>query len=61
MDAKEAVRRVLDGEARGEVKDRRGRVVVAYYRKADGVVYVCDKDGERAIMVLKEKKQKDGH
>jgi hypothetical protein len=61
MDAKEAVRRVLDGEARGEVKDRRGRVVVAYYRKADGVVYVCDKDGERAIMVLEETKGQGGH
>jgi hypothetical protein len=54
MDAKDAVRRVLDGEVRVEVKDGRGRVVVAYYRKAD-VVYVCDRQGERPIMVLDAK------
>jgi hypothetical protein len=55
MDAKDAVRRVFDGEVRVEVKDGRGRVIVAYYRKADGVVYVCDRLGERPIMVLDTK------
>jgi hypothetical protein len=55
MDAKDAIRRVLDGEARVEVKDGRGRVVIAYYRKADGVLYVCDRRGERPIMALDEK------
>jgi len=55
VNAKEAIRRVLDGEVRVEVKDGRGRVIVAYYRKADGVVYVCDRLGERPIMVLDTK------
>jgi hypothetical protein len=46
---------------RVEVKDGRGRVVVAYYRKAD-VVYVCDRQGERPIMVLDTKpKRKRKH
>jgi hypothetical protein len=54
VDAKEAIRRVLDGEVRVEVKDERGRIVVAYYRKAD-VVYVCDRQGERPIMALEAK------
>jgi hypothetical protein len=55
MDAKDAVRRVLGGAMRAEVKDSRGRVVIAYYRKADGVVYVCDREGERPIIALDEK------
>jgi hypothetical protein len=54
-DAKDAVRRVLDGEVRVEVKDGCGRVVVSYHRKADGVVYVCDRQGERPIIALHDK------
>jgi hypothetical protein len=59
MDAKDAVRRVLDGEVRVEVKDSRGRVVVSYYRKADGVLYVCDRQGERPIIALDVKPKRN--
>jgi hypothetical protein len=52
MDAKDAIRRVLDGEELVEVKDRRGGGVVGYYRKADGLLYVCDRRGERPIMTI---------
>jgi hypothetical protein len=55
MDAKDAVRRVLAGEERVEVKDRRGGGVIAPYRKADGLLYVCDRQGERPIMTLDRK------
>jgi hypothetical protein len=57
MDARTAVRRVLDGEARVEITDGRGRVIVAYYRKADGILYVCDRQGERPIMDLGKPKK----
>jgi hypothetical protein len=59
MDARTAVRRVLDGETRVEIKDGRGRVIVAYYRKADGIIYVCDHQGERPIMTLDVKPKKN--
>jgi hypothetical protein len=59
MDARTAVRRVLDGETRVEIKDGRGRVIVAYYRKADGIFYVCDRLGERPIMYLGVKPKKN--
>jgi hypothetical protein len=58
VDAKDAIRRVLDGETRVEVKDRSGRIVVAYYRKTDGVIYVCDRQGERPIMFFDEKRKR---
>jgi hypothetical protein len=58
VDAKDAIRRVLDGETRVEVTDSRGRVVVAYYRKTDGVIYVCDRQGERPVIFLDKKKRK---
>jgi hypothetical protein len=58
VDAKDAVRRVLDGETRVEIKDRSGRIVVAYYRKTDGVIYVCDRQGERPIMFFDEKRKR---
>jgi len=59
MDAKEAVRRVLDGEERVEVRDRRGSGVIVYYRKADGLLYVCDGRGERPIMTLDGKPKRN--
>jgi hypothetical protein len=58
MDVEEAVGRVLDGEERVEVTDRRGGGVIAYYRKADGLLYVCDRQGERPIMTLDRRMMK---
>jgi hypothetical protein len=60
MDAKDAIRRVLNGEELVEVKDRRGGGVVAYYRKADGLLYVCDRRGERPIMTIDGKPKRNG-
>jgi hypothetical protein len=59
MDAKDAIRRVLGGEELVEVKDRRGGGVVAYYRKADGLLYVCDRRGERPIMTIDGKPKRN--
>jgi hypothetical protein len=58
MDAKDAVRRVLDGEKLVEVKDRRGGGVVEYYRKADGLLYVYDRRGERPLTIDGKPKRK---
>jgi hypothetical protein len=58
MEVEEAVRRVLEGEERVEVNDRRGGGVIAYYRKADGLLYVCDRQGERPIMTLDRRMMK---